>query len=625
MPASFVPPAMETPSRSPPRAAARSRPTREGLFKVRLCLPGKACPQVYLCRVVEKEEALIVYESVPRSADCLLRHEIRMHLLLASASLAPGDSSTVVVTLPTEEELQCLRGMQISQCQQHSRFQWPPVLPGGLKTLSLECDSPAEARRLVDRLSAAGCSLRNCLTSRYKFIKELGKGGFGNVYLAQDTWKNNREVAIKVFVRTGTSASLHPLRESTLLRWSKGPLFPKFKSMCPLAKSEMDELNLGLNLGLSLEDDFTGYAMVTEYVRGVELFEIAGALPKHFARSVMRQLLAGLAELHRSGVVHRDVKPENLLISITGDDVTVKLVDFGLACLEWDSNATQLRAGSLGFLAPEVLMRPIQRQTTKVDCFGAGAVLYWCLCGTGPFQASSTREMQQRNLANQVRVDGLRSMPSVAGHLLANLMRTQPDMRLLAEDALRHPFLAEPEDSESDTDSDSGRMLNQACASAELDSDAPMEVDRPTVSVDTVGVQAGLSPTALGSGALAVKASRPDGSRPEERPERQDAAEAAPDAAISGTGAFAVKALRSVSTRSGARASSSRTIRPRGEAVARQVEPLSLPAALPACEPSQSEPLRSLSTRFSIVGRLLSKGRRGRSTFQPVVPPILSN
>ncbi|CAK0794822.1 unnamed protein product, partial [Prorocentrum cordatum] len=219
---------------SPPALppGARHRPTSRSMFKP-FSAPGGREGLGFRLHVAAGQEALYCYQKKGDEAPAgELELALRAPLLLATAALAPGAKQMVSVTLATPEVLECMGGMQILPGEARSRFQETPMLPagGGRGALTFECASERNAQQLMDQLSAAGCTLQG-LTDRYRLRKEVGRGGFGRVYLAHDTW-NGEEVAVKVFLnKPGAKRNqFHPLREATMLRWSEDPLFPHFKA-----------------------------------------------------------------------------------------------------------------------------------------------------------------------------------------------------------------------------------------------------------------------------------------------------------------------------------------------------------------------------------------------------------
>jgi serine/threonine protein kinase len=130
------------------------------------------------------------------------------------------------------------------------------------------------------------------------------------------------------------------------------------------------------------------YYMIFEYISGGQMLDYIishGRLRERVARKFARQIGSSLEYLHANGVVHRDLKIENILISQTGD---IKLIDFGLSNLFSPTSHLRTFCGSLYFAAPELLnARPYLGP--EVDIWSFGVVLYVLVCGKVPFDDQS--------------------------------------------------------------------------------------------------------------------------------------------------------------------------------------------------------------------------------------------
>jgi len=208
------------------------------------------------------------------------------------------------------------------------------------------------------------------LDGRYHVRSRIAHGGMATVYLATDT-RLDREVALKVM-----HADL--VRDADFV----GRFIGEAKSVAKLSHPNIvgvyDQAADGQYLYL-----------VMEYVPGRTLRALLrerGWLPWQEALSVMDPVLAGLAAAHRAGLVHRDVKPENVLITADG---RVKVVDFGLARASAAVGNTRagMIIGSVSYIAPEqVTGAPTDART---DVYAAGIMLFEMLTGRVPFSGES--------------------------------------------------------------------------------------------------------------------------------------------------------------------------------------------------------------------------------------------
>lgn len=196
--------------------------------------------------------------------------------------------------------------------------------------------------------------------------------------------------------------------------------------------------------------------LVTEMCPGGDLLKVmdthGGLLPEAFAvRGVMKPLLEALAHLHAHGIVHRDIKPGNILFDRHGD---LKLADFGLA-VNLVREAANIRTGTLTFMAPEVLrcsphassMPGAHLYSTPADIWSCGVLLYAMLTGKAPFQAATNGEFVAKvtSASPMQHVDmghnGLEVSPETLAIIHACL-RPDPSKRPTAAQLLCHPLLA---------------------------------------------------------------------------------------------------------------------------------------------------------------------------------------
>jgi predicted Ser/Thr protein kinase len=137
--------------------------------------------------------------------------------------------------------------------------------------------------------------------------------------------------------------------------------------------------------------------LVMEYVHGRNLEDYARDEPvtPRRAAELVAKLAGALAMVHRKGVIHRDIKPRNILIDETGEP---RLIDFGLARLRnaWSSPLATTWGGTLPFMAPEQARREHDRIGPRSDLFGLGAVLYFLLTGRPPFAGETQEEVWDR-------------------------------------------------------------------------------------------------------------------------------------------------------------------------------------------------------------------------------------
>lgn len=248
---------------------------------------------------------------------------------------------------------------------------------------------------------------------KYKLLRLLGKGGMSSVYLAEHVLMRRR-CAIKVL-------PWKLVKDSSYLE--------RFHREAQ-AVAALDHPNIVRAYDIDHEQDgnFEIHFLVMEYVEGQNLFDLvqsSGPLSAETAADYIRQGALGLAHAHKSGMVHRDVKPGNFIVDQHG---TVKLMDLGLARVaasEADHSLTiahdERVLGTADYLAPEQAVDS-HLVDTRADLYSLGCTLYFLLTGRPPFNEGT---LTQRLLAHQTReptpVESLR--PDVPASLLEVLRR----------------------------------------------------------------------------------------------------------------------------------------------------------------------------------------------------------
>jgi len=226
--------------------------------------------------------------------------------------------------------------------------------------------------------------LGRLLEGRYRVLERLARGGMSTVYSAVDE-RLERPVAVKVM-----SASL-----------SADPAFADRFAREARVAARLSHVN-----AVAVYDQGTDHAdvfLVMELVRGRTLRDLLrerGAVSPAQAVSLMEPVLAALAAAHRAGLVHRDVKPENILLS---DDGVVKVADFGLArAVEADASSTRtgLMMGTVAYCPPEQFARGAA--DARSDVYAAGVVLFELLTGRAPFTGDSAMAVAYQHVNSHV-------------------------------------------------------------------------------------------------------------------------------------------------------------------------------------------------------------------------------
>ena len=304
--------------------------------------------------------------------------------------------------------------------------------------------------------------------TKYEVLEELGHGGMATVYRAHDK-RLGRDVAIKV---------LHPhLRESR-------EIAHRFEAEAK-AVAKLRHRNIVEVFDVSSADEDEQY-LVVEFVRGQtlrKLIQKAGALPPEVAAALAVELLGALAHAHGAGVVHRDVKPENVLLehrsadthaisnptptpmpitggggapsnppsrktpvdSNRGERVGVKLTDFGIAKLLDAQGVTSTGQvlGSPAHMAPEQIEGG--DVDGRADVFGMGVLLYECMVGHLPFEGNNPAQVLRRVL-DGIYPSAEREQPPVGkvySQILDRALARQAEDRYASAEEMREALAAE--------------------------------------------------------------------------------------------------------------------------------------------------------------------------------------
>ncbi len=215
------------------------------------------------------------------------------------------------------------------------------------------------------------------LDGRFRIDEFIGAGGMGAVYQATQT-NVNRKVAIKL-IRVDEVAPVQAQRFEREARIMATFTHPNIVQFYDLGRTSDDVIFI-----------------VMEFVDGVPLGELLreGRMSVDVCIDIGQQLFGALVEAHSRGIVHRDIKPDNMLLSAgTSGELRLKVLDFGLAHRSDDVRLTQAGrvSGTPYYIAPE--MARGQAVTFKSDLYSAGVVLYEMLTGKPPFSGQSMQVM----------------------------------------------------------------------------------------------------------------------------------------------------------------------------------------------------------------------------------------
>jgi hypothetical protein len=252
---------------------------------------------------------------------------------------------------------------------------------------------------------------------RYRIERKLGEGGMGTVVAAHDTLTDG-PVAIKLVAGHHTEIERARLREevrATMLLTHRN-----------IARTyTLDEVDGEVFIVMELLEGETLAARIAR-----------GPIPRIDALAIGAQLLDALAHAHAHGVVHRDVKPANIMCCT---DNRVVLMDFGLARVDDADTSTHTTSikGTPAYMAPEVIAG--RRADPRADVYACGLILFEMVTGKPPFKAATVNELLYRQLHQAI---DTRQLDEVLASAITRATTKDPDDRLASVDGLRSALVA---------------------------------------------------------------------------------------------------------------------------------------------------------------------------------------
>ncbi|KAI1213923.1 checkpoint kinase 2-like protein [Annulohypoxylon truncatum] len=269
---------------------------------------------------------------------------------------------------------------------------------------------------------------------QYTLLDRLGKGHFAEVYLCVEKSTGQR-YAVKIFTK---NPGMDEKSKTDGLQQEIAVLMGVSHPNVLCLKDTFNEKNaVYLVLELAPEGELFNYIVMKQKLTEAE------------TRKLFIQLFQGIKYLHDRNIVHRDVKPENILL--TDKDLHVKLADFGLAKIIGEESFTTTLCGTPSYVAPEILAEVKHRKYTKaVDIWSLGVVLYICLCGFPPFSDELYSRDFPYTLSQQIK--GARfdypspywdSVGDPALDLIDHMLVPEPEKRFTIDQCLTHPWITE--------------------------------------------------------------------------------------------------------------------------------------------------------------------------------------
>ncbi|XP_034654797.1 uncharacterized protein LOC117892575 isoform X3 [Drosophila subobscura] len=270
---------------------------------------------------------------------------------------------------------------------------------------------PSTSKISVDKLLRVGY---------YELEKTIGKGNFAVVKLATNIVTKTK-VAIKIIDKTCLNEEYlsKTFREISILKSLRHPHITRLYEV--------------------MESQSMIY-LVTEYAPNGEIFDhlvANGRMKEPEAARVFTQLISAVNYCHLRGVVHRDLKAENVLLD---KDMNIKLADFGFSNHYEEGATLRTWCGSPPYAAPEVF-QGLEYDGPKSDIWSLGVVLYALVCGALPFDGKTILELKSRVVLGKFRIPFF--MSQECEHLIRNMLVVEPDRRYTIRQIIKHRWLSE--------------------------------------------------------------------------------------------------------------------------------------------------------------------------------------
>eukprot|EP00536_Pseudo-nitzschia_multiseries_P005552 jgi/Psemu1/254593/estExt_Genewise1Plus.C_1040074 len=270
----------------------------------------------------------------------------------------------------------------------------------------------------------------------YVLNNEIAKGGFGTVWTANPISEEETEYAVKVIDR-------NKLKEKDIQSvYREVEIMKELKGKYVVQVIDFFE-----------EEEF--FYLVREYMDGGNVFFQLSKKTKYTeenAKELTRSLLRAVQCMHDSGIAHRDLKPQNLLLRLEGGDSHIKVADFAFARRVHAPNCLTSRCGSPTFVAPEILKNIPHDH--RVDLWSVGVIIYLLLVGYPPFVQET-----QADLFTQIRTcnwkfykEDWENISADARDLIESLLVADPEQRWTASESMECAWLKTKATQEEEVD-----------------------------------------------------------------------------------------------------------------------------------------------------------------------------
>lgn len=254
----------------------------------------------------------------------------------------------------------------------------------------------------------------------YILDKKIGKGSFAAVWKGHHI-DDTEIVAIKVISRSTVHETTQLKQEVAVLKQIDHPNIVRFRD---------------------LKKSAGHFYLILEYCEGGDLSKFIrsrGKVSCVVARRFLKQIANGLHVLHQQNFIHRDLKPQNILLSCDSDDAVLKIADFGFARALSPFDMAATICGSPLYMAPEILRH--EKYDARADLWSIGAILFELLYGHPPYTASNPIELLKVIESSALELSDSVTVTESCQMLLRSLLVKDPNDRLSTEHFFNHEFM----------------------------------------------------------------------------------------------------------------------------------------------------------------------------------------
>ncbi|CAD8050169.1 unnamed protein product [Paramecium sonneborni] len=295
--------------------------------------------------------------------------------------------------------------------------------------IHLNTEDKQQFKIWVDALS--NCCILSDFDKVYKLGMQIGQGSFSTVH--------------QCFNKEGEIYAVKIIKKQTIKQFNKN------KSYEEQLLNEIQTLRMFNHANIlklyRVYENQQKICLLTDYIEGSELISQQSSKKVYSSeqlRIMIIRLLSAVEQIHEQKVMHRDIKPQNILLN-NNDIQNPILIDFGLAAFTWQKNLPFPQCGSPGYSAPEVLKYDESKKLYNQQCdiFSLGITLFVVLYGYNPFKQKDLKQTIKKNTDGYFEIPSSK-YPKSLENLICQMTKKYPKDRITISDALNHSFFKTP-------------------------------------------------------------------------------------------------------------------------------------------------------------------------------------